>query len=92
MIYLGLQQHDGSLTSLGVGTWCAFAGRVYFRCPDCAGLYDCSSVDSEGFATFGDHDGPFFFCQTPRCEFVRGIKFEGWQARDVDTSDVKGAP
>lgn len=94
MIYLGLQEHDGSLTSLGVGCWCSVAGRVYFRCPDCAGLYDVprEQVDSEGFASFGEHDGPFFFCQStkPKCGFVRGVKFEGWQVRDIDTSDVGG--
>ncbi len=93
MIYLGLQEHDGSLTTLGVGCWCLVARRVYFRCPDCAGLYDVpiAQVSSEGFVTFSDIDGPFFFCQSPACGFVRGIKFEGWQAQGFDTSDVKGA-
>jgi hypothetical protein len=94
VIVLALQQHDGLLKSLGIGTWKAHGPKVLFRCPDCGGVYDVprSDVDARGFASFG-LNGRFFFCQTPACNFVRGIQFEGWPpALPFDVSDAKARP
>jgi hypothetical protein len=92
MIVLGLQQHTGSLLALGAGTWLAFGAKVFFRCPECEGLYDVAlaAVAESGDVDFGSVDGPFFFCQTPACGFVRALRLLGWPPRRAfDTSDVK---
>lgn len=91
IIFIGLRKHEGSLLTLPDGEWCTFSGRSYFRCPECGGLYHVpiALVDAEGNAGFGQQDGPFFFCQTPACGFVRGVRFEGWAPpQPFDVSDA----
>lgn len=80
MIRLGLQRHDGSLLTLGVGCWLVVGAVVRFRCPFCEGLYDvpAAEVDDRGRVTTSSDGGPFY-CATPGCDFVRWLRFEDWQ-------------
>ena len=91
MIRIALQKHVGGLLTIGVGCWLAFGAKVFFTCPECAGLYDVPTraVSVDGDADFGAQDGPFFFCQTPACEYVREIRFADWESMLFDVSDAE---
>lgn len=86
---LGLQHHQGSLVTLGVGCWILDVAsrkkpRVCLKCPECGGLFDFdfTLVDEKG-----DSAEPFF-CQTATCGFCRFIRFDDWDPRQFDRSDV----
>jgi hypothetical protein len=81
MILLGLQRWRGSLVDLGIGAWFALNSKVFFRCPECGGTYDClvGQVDANGDIDFGGWDGRLFMCQTPRCGYARFLRLEQWE-------------
>lgn len=89
---LGLQRHPGSVATLDVGQWTSDPYRhrpsvallVFFRCPDCGATYDIDAGD----ISVGGTVGAEFFCQSPRCDFVRFLKLEGWGEPVFDVSDI----